>query len=83
MAVGLEEALGDKLTAGLISSPDPPLHLKAVEEFHRRASLAESSEPRSSSCCIRAFGTSERRRGSRDFSDLRWRLGNARVACEQ
>ncbi|HEU5460214.1 MAG TPA: DUF4147 domain-containing protein, partial [Pyrinomonadaceae bacterium] len=33
MAVGLEEALGDKLTAGLISSPDPPLHLKRWRSF--------------------------------------------------
>lgn len=28
MTVGLEEALGGKLTAGVITSPDPPLHLK-------------------------------------------------------
>ena len=33
MAVGLEEALDDKLTAGLISSPDPPLHLKRWRSF--------------------------------------------------
>jgi glycerate 2-kinase len=33
MAVGLEEALGDKLTAGLITSPDPPLHLKRWRSF--------------------------------------------------
>lgn len=33
MAVGLEQALGDKLTAGLISSPDPPLHLKRWRSF--------------------------------------------------
>lgn len=33
MAVGLEEALGDKLTTGLISSPDPPLHLKRWRSF--------------------------------------------------
>lgn len=33
MAVGLEQALGDKLTAGLISSPDPPRHLKRWRGF--------------------------------------------------
>ena len=33
MAIGLEEALGDKLTAGLISSPDPPRHLKRWRSF--------------------------------------------------
>ena len=33
MAVGLEQALGDRLTAGLISSPDPPLHLKHWRSF--------------------------------------------------
>ena len=33
MAVGLEQALGDRLTAGLISSPDPPLHLKRWRSF--------------------------------------------------
>ena len=33
MAVGLEDALGDKLTAGLITSPDPPLHLKRWRSF--------------------------------------------------
>ena len=33
MAIGLEEALGDKLTAGLITSPDPPLHLKRWRSF--------------------------------------------------
>ena len=33
MAIGLEEALGDKLTAGLISSPDPLLHLKRWRSF--------------------------------------------------
>ena len=33
MAVGLEQVLGDKLTAGLISSPDPPLHLKRWRSF--------------------------------------------------
>lgn len=33
MAVGLEAALSDKLTAGLISSPDPPLHLKRWRSF--------------------------------------------------
>ena len=33
MAVGLEEALGDRLTTGLISSPDPPLHLKRWRSF--------------------------------------------------
>ena len=33
MAIGLEQALGDKLTAGLISSPDPPRHLKRWRGF--------------------------------------------------
>ncbi|HJU93200.1 MAG TPA: DUF4147 domain-containing protein [Pyrinomonadaceae bacterium] len=33
MAIGLEQALGDRLTAGLISSPDPPLHLKRWRSF--------------------------------------------------
>ena len=33
MAVGLEQALGDKLTAGLITSLDPPLHLKRWRSF--------------------------------------------------
>jgi len=33
MAVGLEQALGDGLTAGVISSPDPPLHLKRWRSF--------------------------------------------------
>ena len=33
MAIGLEEGLGDKFTAGLISSPDPPLHLKRWRSF--------------------------------------------------
>ena len=33
MAVGLEEVLGDKLTAGLITSPDPPRHLKRWQSF--------------------------------------------------
>lgn len=33
MAVGLEEVLGYKLTAGLISSPDPPQHLKRWRSF--------------------------------------------------
>lgn len=33
MAVGLEEVLGDKLTAGVISSPDPPLRLKRWRSF--------------------------------------------------
>ena len=33
MAVGLQQALGDRLTAGLISSPDPPLHLKHWRSF--------------------------------------------------
>jgi glycerate 2-kinase len=33
MAIGLEEALGDKLTAGLISAPDPPMHLKRWRSF--------------------------------------------------
>ncbi len=30
MAIGLEQALGDKLTAGLISSPDPPRTFEAL-----------------------------------------------------
>ena len=33
MAVGLEDALGDKLIAGLITSPDPPMHLKRWRSF--------------------------------------------------
>ena len=33
MAVGLEDALGDKLTAGLVTSPDPPMHLKRWRSF--------------------------------------------------
>lgn len=33
MAVGLEEGLGERLAAGLISSPDPPLHLKRWRSF--------------------------------------------------
>ena len=33
MAIGLEEGLGDNFTAGLISSPDPPLHLKRWRSF--------------------------------------------------
>lgn len=33
MAIGLEEALGDKLTTGLISAPDPPMHLKRWRSF--------------------------------------------------
>ena len=33
MAIGLEEALGDKLTAGVITSPDPPRHLKRWRSF--------------------------------------------------
>jgi glycerate 2-kinase len=33
MAVGLEQALGDGLTAGVISSLDPPLHLKRWRSF--------------------------------------------------
>src|SRR5918995_2495424 len=33
MAVGLEQALGDKLSTGLITSPDPPLHLKRWRSF--------------------------------------------------
>jgi hydroxypyruvate reductase len=33
MAVGLEQALGDGFTAGLISSPDPPLPLKRWRSF--------------------------------------------------
>lgn len=33
MAIGLEEGLGDNFTAGLISAPDPPLHLKRWRSF--------------------------------------------------
>ena len=33
MAIGLEQALGDKLTAGIISSLDPPVHLKRWRGF--------------------------------------------------
>ena len=33
MAVGLEQGLGDRFTAGLISSSDPPLHLKRWRSF--------------------------------------------------
>ena len=33
MAIGLEEALGDKLSAGVISSPDPPRHLQRWRSF--------------------------------------------------
>ena len=33
MAIGLEEALGDKLTAGVITSPDPPRHLKRWRSY--------------------------------------------------
>ena len=33
MAVGLEQGLGDRFTAGLISSPDPPLHLTRWRSF--------------------------------------------------
>ncbi len=33
MAVGLEQGLGERLAAGLISSPDPPLHLKRWRSF--------------------------------------------------
>jgi len=33
MAIGLEEGLGDNFTAGLISSPDPPRHLKRWRSF--------------------------------------------------
>lgn len=33
MAIGLEEALGDKLSAGVISCPDPPRHLKRWRSF--------------------------------------------------
>ena len=33
MAVGLEQGLGERLTAGLISSPDPPLHLNHWRGF--------------------------------------------------
>ena len=33
MAIGLEEGLGENFTAGLISSPDPPLHLKRWRSF--------------------------------------------------
>jgi hydroxypyruvate reductase len=33
MAIGLEEGLGDNFTAGMISAPDPPLHLKRWRSF--------------------------------------------------
>jgi len=33
MAIGLEEGLGERFTAGVISSPDPPLHLKRWSSF--------------------------------------------------
>lgn len=33
MAVGLEQGLGDRLTAGLITCQDPPLHLKRWRSF--------------------------------------------------
>ncbi|HKY45852.1 MAG TPA: glycerate-2-kinase family protein, partial [Pyrinomonadaceae bacterium] len=33
MAIGLEEGLGDNFTAGLISAPDPPMHLKRWRSF--------------------------------------------------
>ena len=33
MAIGLEEALGDKLLAGVISAPDPPRHLTRWRSF--------------------------------------------------
>lgn len=33
MAIGLEQTLGDKLSAGLISAPDPPRHLTRWRSF--------------------------------------------------
>ena len=33
MAIGLEQALGDNLSAGVISAPDPPRHLKRWRSF--------------------------------------------------
>ena len=46
MAIGLEQALDDKLSAGVISAPDPPRHLQRWQSFTgghplpNRASLA-------------------------------------------
>ena len=33
MAIGLEQALDDKLSAGVISAPDPPRHLQRWQSF--------------------------------------------------